>query len=154
MLLPSDVRTTDRIPGFAICARCGVRRHLGSCSRCGLLVCGECRGVRECAVCFAERTASARRSQRRARLKELGRRVAVVGLVAASGATGLGAAFLPDGPLYVGAFEPTPVELRMISSVGQPVTLETTPAAWRQPLAFQCFDAGRGITCCVVSTKD
>ena len=109
--------------------------------------------MRECAVCHGERMMSARRAQRRARLKELGRRVAVVGLVAASGATGLGAAFLPDGPLYVGAYEPTPVELRMVGAPGQAVTLETVPAAWRQPLAFQCFDAGHGITCCIVSPK-
>jgi len=147
------VRTTDRIPGFAICARCGVRRQLGSCNSCGLLVCGECRGMRECAVCHGERLAAARRSQRRARLRELGRRVAVVGLVAASGATGLGAAFLPDGPLYVGAFEPTPVELRMVSGA-TPVTLETGTSGWREPLAFQCYDAGHGVTCCVIAPRD
>jgi hypothetical protein len=97
---------------------------------------------------------SARRSQRRARLKELGRRVAVVGLVAASGATGLGAAFLPDGPLYVGSYEATPVELRMISGPADPVTLETAPRTWREPLAFQCYDAGRGVTCCIISPRD
>lgn len=154
MLLCQHVRTTDRIPGFAICARCGVRRQLGSCKSCGLLVCADCRGVRECAVCHGERLVSARRAQRRARLRELGRRVAVVGLVAASGATGLGAAFLPDGPLSVGTYEKTPVELRMIGDSAQPVTLETAPAAWRQPLAFQCFDAGRGVTCCIISPAE
>ncbi len=147
------MRTTDRIPGFAICARCGVRRQLASCRTCGLLTCADCRGTRECAVCHTERVASERRAQRRARLKELGRRVAVVGLVAASGATGLGAAFLPDGPLYVGAYEPTPVELRTISGPPQPVTFETSPA-WHEPLAFRCFDAGQGVTCCIISPKE
>ena len=77
-----------------------------------------------------------------------------MGLVAASGATGLGAAFLPDGPLYVGAYEPTPVELRAVDAPTVPVTLETAPPAWRQPLTFQCFDAGRGITCCVISPEE
>lgn len=148
------MRTTDRIPGFAICARCGLRRHLASCGSCGLLVCGDCRGLRACAVCHAERVLSTRRAQRRERLRELGRRVAVVGLVAASGATGLGAAFLPDGPLSAAAYEATPVELRLVSGPGQPVTLETAPAAWRQPLSFQCFDAGHGVTCCIVSQKE
>lgn len=118
------------------------------------MTCGDCRGARECAVCHTERMASERRAQRRARLKELGRRVAVVGLVAASGATGLGAAFLPDGPLYVGAYEPTPVELRAINGPQQPVTLETASPGWRQPLAFRCFDAGQGITCCIISPKE
>ncbi len=148
------MHTSDRIPGFAICARCGVRRQLESCKSCGLLVCVDCRGLRECAVCHSERVLSAQRAQRRARLKELGRRAAVVGLVAASGATGLGAAFLPDGPLYVGAYEPTPVELRMIGGPADPVTLETAPRAWHEPLAFHCFDAGHGITCCVISPKE
>ena len=83
----------------------------------------------------------------------MGRRVAVVGLVAASGATGLGAAFLPDGPLYVGAFEPTPVELRMLGGA-TPVTVETAPTAWREPLRFQCYNAGHGVTCCVISPRD
>jgi hypothetical protein len=113
--------------------------------------------MRECAVCHGERQAAARRTQRRARLRELGRRVAVVGLVAASGATGLGAAFLPDGPLYVGAFEPTPVELRMVGAAATPVTLETGTTSggkWHQSLAFQCYDAGHGVTCCVISPRD
>ncbi|HEY2749525.1 MAG TPA: hypothetical protein VGL86_33125 [Polyangia bacterium] len=144
------MRTTDRIPGFAICARCGVRRQLASCRSCGLLVCGDCRGQRECAVCYGERLTSTRRAQRHARLRELGRRVAVVGLVAASGATGLGAAFLPDGPLYTS--EPTPVELRMVAPA-QPVTLETGQQRWSQPLAFHCFAAAQGVTCCVISPR-
>ena len=136
-----------------MCARCGVRRQLQPCRACGLLTCGDCRGTRECAVCHGERVAAARRAQRRARLKEVGRRVAVVGLVAASGATGLGAAFLPDGPLYVGSYEATPVELRTIDGPMVPVTAETAPRAWREPLTFQCFDAGRGITCCVITPR-
>ncbi|HEX8951535.1 MAG TPA: hypothetical protein VF997_01195 [Polyangia bacterium] len=146
------MRTTDRIPSFAICARCGFRRQLASCKSCGLLVCSDCRGIRECAVCHGERVIAARRAQRRARLKEVGRRVAVVGLVAASGATGLGAAFLPDGPLYVGAYEPMPVELRMVGAA-QPVTLETA-RTWHEPLAFRCFSAAHGVTCCVIAPKE
>lgn len=153
---PRGVNTTDRIPGFAICARCAARRQLASCSRCGLLVCGDCRGQRECAVCHFERLDGERRSERRSRLKEYGRRAAVVALVAASGATGLGAAFLPDGPLCASAFQPTPVELRMLPApLPRVVTLETTapPARWNQPLTFRCFDSGDAVTCCVISPR-
>jgi hypothetical protein len=97
----------------------------------------------------------ARRAQRRARLRELGRRVAVVGLVAASGATGLGAAFLPDGPLYAASYEPTPVELRMLPGAPvQPVTAETGPHHWSQPLTFHCFAAAQGVTCCVIAPRE
>jgi hypothetical protein len=100
-----------------------------------------------------ERLANERRNARRARLKEAGRRAAVVALVAASGATGLGAAFLPDGPLCAAAMEPTPVELRMVTPV-HPVTLETARSGeWGQPLTFHCFDAGQGVTCCVIAPK-
>jgi hypothetical protein len=110
--------------------------------------------MRECAVCQGERLASARRSQRRARLRELGRRAAVVALVAASGATGLGAAFLPDGPLAAAAaYESTPVELRMVTAPMEPVTLETAAPRWQQPLTFHCYDAGQGVTCCVISPR-
>jgi hypothetical protein len=150
----TTITATDRVPAFAICARCGIRRHLASCRLCGLLVCSSCRGVRECAVCQGERLASARRSQRRARLRDLGRRAAVVALVAASGVTGLGAAFLPDGPLAAAAFEATPVELRMVTLPSAPVTFETAAAPWHQPLSFHCYDAGQGVTCCVVSPRD
>ncbi len=100
-----------------------------------------------------ERIAAERRQARRARLKELGRRTAVVALVAASGATGLGAAFLPDGPLCAAALEPAPVELRMMPAQ-HPVTLEATGGSeWGQPLTFHCFDAGQGVTCCVIAPK-
>ncbi len=154
MLLVGNVGPTDRIPGFAICARCGIRRHLASCTACGLLVCNDCRGTRECAVCHMERIAAEQRAARRERMREVGRRAAVVALVAASGATGLGAAFLPDGPLCAATtMEPTPVELRMVTPA-HPVTLETTAAdEWGQPLTFHCFDAGQGVTCCILSPK-
>jgi len=116
-------------------------------------VCNDCRGLRECAVCYGERLISARRAQRRARLRELGRRVAVVGLVAASGATGLGAAFLPDGPFYAATYEPTPVELRMLPA--PPVTVGTANGKhWGQPLAFHCFAGPHGVTCCVISPSE
>ena len=105
-------------------------------------------------MCHAERRASALRSQRRARLREFGRRAAVVGLVAASGATGLGAAFLPDGPLAAAAFGSTPVELRMMTGPMHPVTVETAGPPWHQPLTFHCYDAGQGITCCVIAPRD
>ena len=141
---------SNRIPGFALCARCGVHRQLEACGWCGLLVCNNCRGVRECAVCSGERLASAQRSERRARLRELGRRVAVVGLVAASGATGLGAAFLPDGPPTLGAYEPMPVELRAMI----PAPPEEAAASWHRPLVFRCYDAGQGVTCCVLTPRD
>ncbi len=77
----------------------------------------------------------------------------MVGLVAASGATGLGAAFLPDGPLYATGPEPTPVELRM-TGPEQPVTLETGPHHWSQPLAFHCFAAAQGVNCCVIAPSE
>ena len=82
--------------------------------------------------------------------------MAVVGLVAASGATGLGAAFLPDGPLYVGAYEPTAVELRQITRQQPmtPVTLETGAPGWGQPLAFHCYAAAQGVTCCVIDPRE
>ncbi len=89
---------------------------------------------------------------RRARLKEAGRRAAVITLVAASGATGLGAAFLPDGPLCTAASQAQSraVELRMQEQ--PPVTVEAT-APWNQPLSFHCFPAGDGVTCCVVAPE-
>lgn len=117
-------------------------------------MCGDCRGQRECAVCHFERLAAQRRHERRERLREVGRRAAVVALVAASGATGLGAAFLPDGPMCAGAVEPTPIQVRLMPDPApHPVTLEATPAPWSQPLTFHCYDAGHGVTCCVVAPK-
>jgi hypothetical protein len=147
------VQPSDRIPGFAICARCGVRRQLAPCGRCGLLVCGDCRGERRCAVCHFERLAAERRAHRRERLRETGRRAAVIALIAASGATGIGAAFLPDGPLAVAAVGPaTPVELHLVpaSPTEPPVLRTAAPGAWPQPITFRCFDVGDGVTCCVL----
>lgn len=146
---------TDRIPGFAVCARCGIRRQLAACKSCGLLVCVECRGQRECAVCHFERVEAARRQERRTRLRELGRRAAVVTLVAASGATGLGAAFLPDGPLCARVIdEPAPMQLRLAPATaapaGEPMSLEATqPPPWTEPLSFRCYTA-RGVACCTL----
>jgi hypothetical protein len=73
--------------------------------------------------------------------------------VAASGATGLGAAFLPDGPLCAAALEPASMELRTVSAPAAPVTLETTASPWNEPLTFHCYDAGQGVTCCVIGAK-
>ena len=118
------------------------------------MVCGDCRSKRQCAVCHFERLAGEKRAQRRARLQELGRRAAVIALVAASGATGLGAAFLPDGPLCASAYaSSSTMELRLLpSEVVQPLADANRP--WGQTLAFRCFDVGEGITCCVVTPPE
>ncbi len=89
---------------------------------------------------------------RRARLKEAGRRAAVITLVAASGATGLGAAFLPDGPLCRAADGSRAVELRLDDPEPPPTTMDATPP-WSQPLSFRCFAAGEGVTCCVLEPR-
>jgi hypothetical protein len=119
--------------------------------RCGLLVCADCRGARQCAVCHLERVAAVRRAERRARLTEFGRRAAVIALVAASGATGLGAAFLPDGPLCAGMATPAAVELHLVALPRDPQALE--PASWNEPLTFRCYDGGDGVTCCVITPR-
>lgn len=104
-------------------------------------------------MCHFERVAAARKRQRRERMREVGRRAAVVALVAASGATGLGAAFLPDGPMSAGAVEPTPISLRLLPEPPpHPVTLAATPAPWTQPLSFHCYSSGDGVTYCVVTS--
>ena len=161
------VRTTDRIPGFAICARCGARRRLASCTSCGTLVCGDCRGAGECAVCRCERNAALAQQRRRARLRELGRRAAVVAMVAVSGMTGIGAALMPTGPLCTGAVAPLAVELRLAdeAALPTPLPLEAAPSRWAEtqieaqrprrvaparPLTFNCFQARSTLTCCVV----
>ncbi|MDB4970902.1 MAG: hypothetical protein JWN44_6591 [Myxococcales bacterium] len=123
------------------------------------MVCGDCRGKRQCAVCHFERLDGERRAQRRARLQELGRRAAVIALVAASGATGLGAAFLPDGPLCTSVYAaPTTVELRLLpeddaGELVEPTTLEPARLQWTQTLTFRCFAVGDSITCCVVGPR-
>jgi hypothetical protein len=104
-------------------------------------------------VCHFERLAAERHARRRERLREGGRRAAVIALVAASGATGIGAAFLPDGPLAAAALGPsTPVELHLVPATPmEPPVLQTAaPRAWHQPLTFRCFDVGDGVTCCVL----
>jgi hypothetical protein len=155
------VRTTDRIPGFAICARCGVRRNLASCSRCGLLVCSDCRGHVECAVCYGERLVESRRAERRARLRELGRRAAVVALVTASGVTGLGAALLPQSTLCMAGdagvagspIDPGPAELRLEPMPNPMPTPHPRTAAWGEPLMFRCYEGSDGLTCCIVAPR-
>jgi hypothetical protein len=125
-------------------------------------MCGDCRGAFECAVCHGERQLAARKAERRERLREAGRRVAVVALVAASGATGLGAAFLPEAALCGSATvarEPA-VELHLVN----PSALaETGPAAarasmalaptWGEPLVVRCFTGSNNVTCCVVGPR-
>jgi len=145
------VHPTDRIPGFAICARCAARRQLGACNCCGLLVCGDCRGRGECAVCHSERRQAARRAERRARLREAARRVAVVGLVAASGATGLGAAFLPETTLCGASLtRGVPAERSVVAEVGTSHSPMSLSPGWSEPLIFRCFTGGNGVTCCVI----
>lgn len=76
----------------------------------------------------------------------------MIALVAASGATGLGAALLPDGPLCAGLATPGPIAVRMLPAESpQMVTLEA--AAWGQPLSFRCFDVGDGMTCCIIAPR-
>lgn len=159
MLTVVVVSTTERIPGFAICARCAARRQLAGCPSCGILVCGDCRDERECAVCHSERNLAAARSRRRARARELGRRAAVVALVAASGVTGMGAAFVPPGPMCADSVAPIAIELRLVgeSAIAAPLSFETTPPAHQvraidsyEGLSFRCFQARSNLTCCVV----
>jgi hypothetical protein len=85
----------------------------------------------------------------------MGRRAAVIALVAASGATGLGAAFLPDGPLCASAYAAqTTVELRIVPvDVPEMMPLDAD-RPWGQPLSFRCFDAGQSVTCCLISPHD
>jgi hypothetical protein len=87
---------------------------------------------------------------RRRRLRDIGRRTAVVSLVAASGITGLSAAFVPPGPLCTGTIPPA-VELRLegMNEVAGPLPLDaTTPPPWT--LTFRCVQTRSGVTCCVV----
>lgn len=83
-------------------------------------------------------------------------------LVAAAGATGLGAAFLPDGPLCSPAgprCSPAgSLELRL-SSEAEPHlrpeapdlrSVTAAPSSWGQPLAFRCYDSGGGMICCAL----
>jgi mono/diheme cytochrome c family protein len=121
-------------------------------------VCGDCRGQVECAVCHGERRVAKRRALRRARLSELGRRTAVVALVAASGVTGMSAALLPDGGLAMASFaaaEVAPPRVRFdpaLVGVDRPLTLPMA-MGWGEPIHFRCFPAGDGVTCCVVSSR-
>jgi hypothetical protein len=76
----------------------------------------------------------------------------VIALVAASGVTGLGAALLPEGalcPAGATAADAAPAELRLEAAVPRAHTT-TIPTTWGDPLVFRCFEAGDGVTCCVV----
>lgn len=75
----------------------------------------------------------------------------MIALVAASGATGLGAAFLPDGPLCAGMATPATTELRVLPSPSN-VTIEPA-ATWNEPLTFRCYQGGDGVTCCVIAPR-
>jgi hypothetical protein len=99
----------ERIPGFAICGRCGVRDGLRACSRCGLLTCRTCRGEEtdrtwlatgevdfECAVCTSERLAELVRVARRRRWRRIGHQMGVFACAASIGLAAVGAALLPD----------------------------------------------------------
>jgi hypothetical protein len=90
---------THRIPGFAICARCGGKNALAPCYHCGLLVCKECRGGGECVLCYREELLSHLRQERSRRLRRIGHQVGVGACIAATALAGVGAALLPDPPL-------------------------------------------------------
>jgi hypothetical protein len=118
-------------------------------------MCGDCRGPVECAVCHGERIAASRRAARRAQLRELGRRAAVVSLVAASGVAGLGAALLPESGLCMAGgmsgaalVDPGPAELRL-----EPMPAHARTAAWGEPLMFRCAEMRDGVLCCVVEAR-
>jgi hypothetical protein len=154
MLCDRSVGPTDRIPGFAICACCGSRRQLASCHECGLLACGDCRGVRSCAACHRERQARAARVARRARIAEVGRRTALVALVGISGVAGLGAATLPGTMMpsaYAARLDGGRHELRL----DQPVTKHTTSALtpWGQPVLLHCYACGDGLACFIIDSQ-
>jgi hypothetical protein len=89
---------TQRIPGFAICARCGSRRALASCQRCGLIVCKDCRGGGECILCYREELEARQRYQRVRRRKQVAHQLGVAACIAATAMAGIGAALLPDPP--------------------------------------------------------
>jgi hypothetical protein len=103
--------------------------------------------------------AAAERTRRRARLREHGRRAAVVALIAASGVSGLGAAFLPEGPVCGEPLPPVSVGAAAAMGGGEaaaltaPLPLTSQRAPWTEPLAFRCFAAAGGSTCCVLSPR-
>ncbi len=83
----------------------------------------------------------------------------MVGLVTASGVTGLGAALLPQSTLcmagdagmaLVGArIDPGPAEMRL-----EPMpTPHPSAVAWGEPLMFRCFEGRDGLTCCIVAPR-
>ena len=109
---------TDRIPGFAICAQCGVRNKLANCRSCGLLTCTGCRGGGQCILCFRERAASTRRLLRRERVVRFARRVVVIACVAISGFTAASAALFADpGRSDRLLLRSVPVELHVLERV-------------------------------------
>jgi hypothetical protein len=89
---------TDRIPGFAICGRCGARHDLAPCWACGLITCSACRGDGQCAVCRRERQLAHARAIRQRTLRRLGHRLGVAACVVATGLAAVGAALIPEPP--------------------------------------------------------
>jgi hypothetical protein len=80
----------------------------------------------------------------------------VVGLIAASGVAGLGAAFFPggpDGPL-TGASLDAGTAMRFVgapeATLNEPVNLRATMPPWGGELRLNCFETN-GVTCCVVT---
>jgi hypothetical protein len=158
---------TDRIPGFAICARCGGRSALGPCYRCGLLMCRECRGQGECVICRRDALTMRMRLQRREKLRRFGHRAGVGACIAATALAGVGAALIPDPPLVAGNDGHAQIvargEVRFVADAVQryweshaatcPASLGELRAEgyllaapvdpWGEPLLFGCIDEPR-----------
>jgi hypothetical protein len=138
-----------------------MRYRLAACRACGLLTCVDCRGDDQCAICYREQLANQARRERRERRRELGRRAAVVGLVAASGISGLAAAFFPDGPLTGTGFD-AGAEMRFVTvpnatvdaavdaTLNEPINLHATAPPWGSDLKLSCVETD-GVTCCFVT---
>jgi hypothetical protein len=157
---------TERIPGFAICARCGTNRGLGACHRCGLLVCRECRGDGECVFCHREQRAAEARQRNRERLRLVAHRAGVAACIAAATLAAVGAALIPDPPVGDREAHAMIVARGQVGFVAEAVGRywsahgDTCPASlaqlriegflasppidpWGEPLLYGCIDSPR-----------
>jgi hypothetical protein len=158
---------THRVPGFAICARCGGRNQLDACYRCGMLMCKECRGGGACILCHRDEQAARARAERNRRLRLVGHRAGVAACIAATGMAGVGAALIPDRPSGLGSDGHTMIvargEVRFVADAVQrfwDTHGGTCPASlgelrkegyllaapvdpWGEPLLFGCIEAPR-----------
>ena len=158
---------TDRIPGFAICARCGARASIAPCFRCGLLMCKDCRGGGECVLCYREQLAAEARARRNQRVRSVAHHAGVAACIAATALAGVGAALIPDPPLPLGTEGHATIvargEVRFVADAVQhywnthgaicPPSLGELRAEgyllappvdpWGEPLLYGCIDAPR-----------